>query len=82
MENQHEVLYQVAIVINKESADIYKNYMLEKHIADMKNTGCFIDATLTQDLCFKSDVYNLVFLTSLGQCQICMSIYCRQKRKN
>lgn len=43
------MLYTVYIAIDRDRADEWLDWMRQVHVADVIDTGCFVDATLARD---------------------------------
>ncbi len=43
-------IYTVKMVINKNTKEEYIKYLEEKHLQDVINTGCFLNASLETDI--------------------------------
>jgi len=43
-----KLLYNVTVKVEHQEVDNWKSYMINSHILDVMNTGCFIDFKFTQ----------------------------------
>lgn len=43
-----KLLYNVTVKVEHQVVDDWKSYMIESHILDVMNTGCFVDFRFTQ----------------------------------